>query len=143
MKKLLMIALGLMALTGCTDEHYWDAEYIIEKYCSVASECHQSFSGCYDSRMEKYEKIYISSLICSINSCQAPLSFPETNRMKSKTHNNNRSGMVVITKPATANPLGELNIPIKEKIHPKNHRIGLSKGAQTSSNKERMARTNL
>ena len=57
MKKLLMIALGLMALTGCTDEHYWDAEYIIEKYCSVASECHQSFSGCYDSRMEKYEKI--------------------------------------------------------------------------------------
>ena len=65
MKKLLISLILLMPLVGCYDEHYWDADYIFEKYCSMQTDritCSEvSYSTCIDNmrnaldrRVEQY-----------------------------------------------------------------------------------------
>ena len=67
MKKLLLLLIALMFVAGCYDEHYWDARYNFEKYCSMGTDfiCidEVDYSSCVndllddlDWLMEKYPK---------------------------------------------------------------------------------------
>lgn len=52
MNKILLSLVALMFVAGC-EEHYWDARYNIERYCSMRTTCGENdYSSCVEELMD-------------------------------------------------------------------------------------------